>query len=244
MRLVWLIIAALLAFVVTLAWRAPASWLGSYLPAELHCTAYEGTLWNGGCNGFALRGTALGRLTWQIDPLALFTARLALHATARSTQIDLRGDVELRTGSRMGVRALSGRLDSRMLRLPLPDSARGSAMLKDVEVSLAAGQLVHLAGEVSLRNLTDSRTGTDLGSYQLQFPLDNADTSPWSGRLRDLDGPVALSATVRITDALGYEVDGSVAPRASADPALARVLDLAGPADADGVRRLSVSGTL
>ena len=64
-----------------------------------------------------------------------------------------------------------------------------------------------------------------------------------TGKLRDLDGPLAVEGTLRLTRQPGFELEGLVAPRAGAEPALINNIRYLGSPDATGRRPFSVAGT-
>ncbi|MFT3905093.1 MAG: type II secretion system protein N [Steroidobacteraceae bacterium] len=241
MRKVLLLPAALLAFLGTLLWRAPASWLNRALPAQVQCAGYDGTLWNGRCMQLNFDGLKLGQLSWQLRALPLLLGRLSLQFTARAAQLDLRGQVQVRSDGGIAVSELSGQTSTQLLGIPLPHNVRGNVRFENVSLTLRQRSLTHLAGQSVLTDLSGAGDSA-LGEYQLQFPDAGADNPPFNGRLRDRSGPFALSAALRISADMTFDLEGSVALRQNADPQLAGVLDWAGPADADGVHPLSVAG--
>ena len=63
------------------------------------------------------------------------------------------------------------------------------------------------------------------------------------GQIRDLDGPLERARYAALTRQGGYEVEGVVAARAGASPALIDNLRYLGTPDAAGRRPFSLSGT-
>jgi hypothetical protein len=53
-----------------------------------------------------------------------------------------------------------------------------------------------------------------------------------------------VTGVLRLSPDGSYELAGSVAPKADADPELARVLQLLGTPDAQGRRAFSIAGTM
>ncbi len=64
-----------------------------------------------------------------------------------------------------------------------------------------------------------------------------------TGAVRDLGGPLQVSGTLHLTAAGGFELQGLVAPRASASPELIENLRFLGTPDAAGRRTFAISGT-
>ena len=81
---------------------------------------------------------------------------------------------------------------------------------------------------------------TALGSYSVSFPGGSGDPV---GTLRDLEGPLALEGTLRLTPAPGFELEGVIAARRGAPPELVNSLRFLGSPDATGRRPFSLSGT-
>jgi hypothetical protein len=63
-------------------------------------------------------------------------------------------------------------------------------------------------------------------------------------RVTDKEGPFSFDGRFTLGADRSFLLEGTLAPRGSTPPALARSLELLGPADAAGRRPVSVSGTL
>jgi hypothetical protein len=106
---------------------------------------------------------------------------------------------------------------------------------------LQHGIITQLQGRIEARDLEDSSgANTPLGSYLVTFP--GGSGAP-TGKLHDLDGPLALEGTLRLTPAPGFELEGLIAPRPGAPPELVNNIRFFGSPDASGRRPFSVSGT-
>jgi hypothetical protein len=64
------------------------------------------------------------------------------------------------------------------------------------------------------------------------------------GKLRDLDGPLAVEGTMRLTRQPGFDLQGEVTARPGAPPALINNIRFLGSPDALGRRPFGISGTL
>ena len=101
--------------------------------------------------------------------------------------------------------------------------------------------LTELQGRIEVHDLEDrSGNATPLGSYVVDFPGGGPEPV---GKLHDLDGPLALEGTLRLTRQGGFELEGMVAPRANAPPELVNNIRFFGSPDASGRRPFSLSGT-
>jgi hypothetical protein len=242
-RGIWLSLAALLAFAAILVGRMPASWV---VPAPgrgpAGCASVEGSLWNGTCNGLTLGHNAVGDLSWELHPARLFAGRLAAHLSLAGAGTHAVADAELDRRRNVSARNLIADLplDTRLLP-SLPAGMKGSAHLDLSRLELANGIVTALQGRIEVHDLEDhAGHNTTLGSYQLQFPAASGEPV---GQLRDLDGPLAVEGTLRLTRQGGFEVQGLVTPRASATPELTNNLRFLGTPDAAGRREFSLSGT-
>jgi hypothetical protein len=108
-------------------------------------------------------------------------------------------------------------------------------------VQVQRGVIREIQGRIEVRNLEErSGNNTALGSYSVSFPGGSGDPV---GTLRDLEGPLALEGTLRLTPAPGFELEGLIAARRDAPPELVNSLRFLGSPDATGRRPFSLSGT-
>jgi general secretion pathway protein N len=241
-RGIWIAIFALLAFLVIFVARMPAAWLVPERGQELSCATVEGSLWNGSCSGLTVERLALGDVSWQLHPERLLLGALATHVSAAHGIATFDAEVEARLGQRLSLRQVRGDLPLDPKVIPgVPSTLRGR-----VHVDLELARLEHAAirelkGRIEVRDLEDrAGNATPLGSYVVSFPGGAAEVI---GKLHDLEGPLALEGTLRLSDQGGYEVEGLVAARAGAPPELVNNLRFLGSPDASGRRAFSLAGT-
>lgn len=93
----WLSVLGLVILVVTVAVTFPAAlayrWWGERAP-EVHLQGLSGTIWSGSARSAALRGQALGTLSWQISPWALVQGGLSARLQLAGSGIELKADVQ------------------------------------------------------------------------------------------------------------------------------------------------------
>jgi general secretion pathway protein N len=240
LRPLWIALAAAAAFAVILLSRLPASWV---VPRSgvIACASPDGTLWSGSCGGLSVERLALGDLTWDLAPLRLLTGTLAAHVAA-SGPVTGSADVAYGVGGSLTLRNVvtDFKLDPRQIP-HLPPQLRGNVHTDLALVRLEHGRIAELKGRIEAHDLSQ-RTGrvTPLGDYALTFP--GGGTEP-VGTLVDLGGPLAVEATLRLTNPPGYVLEGQVAPRADAAPELVGNLQFLGSPDAAGRRPFSIAGT-
>jgi general secretion pathway protein N len=239
-RGVWIALLAAVAFVVIVLVRLPAVWLipGGRLPG---CAALDGSLWSGTCEDLGVGGTAVGDVSWQLLPLRLLLGRLAVHLTVRGPAI-ASADAELAFGGTLTLRNIvaDAALDPRLMP-GVPASLHGQAHLELALARIEHGMITQLRGRIEARNLEDdSGASTPLGSYVLVFP---GGPGEQIGKLHDLDGPLALEGTLRLTREPGFVLEGLIAPRRGAAPEVVSNIRFLGAPDASGRRPFSLSGT-
>ncbi|MBS0376997.1 MAG: type II secretion system protein N [Proteobacteria bacterium] len=238
-------LAGLLAFLVILVVRAPASWLLPAGPsAPFTCSAIEGTLWSGLCGGLTVQHQAYGDVSWDLQPLQLFTGHLAAGVSLGSGAIHGSGALAVSFGGTVTVSDARADfpLDPKLLPA-IPAGMTGSAHLDLRQLVLRKGAIEHLEGRLEVHDLT-SHEGkvTPLGSYAVTFPP-GASGDP-VGELKDLGGPLSLEGTLRLTRTGQFDVQGLISARPEASPELVSNLRFLGSPDPSGRRQFSMQGSL
>ena len=241
-RPLWIALLAAAAFVAIVLARMPAAWVVPARGPQWACAGVDGSLWSGTCAGLTVSGTPLGDLGWELHPLRLAAARLAAHLTLSHGPAEAAADVELTFGPRITARNLVADLPLDPALLPsVPPNLHGRVHAALTLVQVQHGIIRQLQGRIEARNLEErSGNNTALGSYSVSFPGGSGDQV---GTLRDLEGPLALEGTLRLTPAPGFELEGVIAARRNAPPELVNSLRLLGSPDATGRRPFSLSGT-
>ena len=241
-RSLWIALLAAVAFVVIVLARMPAAWVVPTRGTQWACASIDGSLWSGSCAGLTVSGTPLGDMSWELHPLRLLAGRLAAHLTLSHGPADAAADVELTFGQRLTARNVVADLPLDPALLPsVPANLHGRAHVDLALAQVQRGVIRQLHGRIEARNLEErSGNNTALGSYSVSFPGGSGDPV---GTLRDLEGPLALEGTLRLTPAPGFELEGVIAARRGAPPELVNSLRFLGSPDATGRRPFSLSGT-
>lgn len=241
----WLLAALALLFLGTVIARFPANWGLALAPRDVRCVAASGSIWQGSCRGLQAAGLHFESAHWQLHPLALLRARLAISLELVGTSLDGHGDLELAGGGRVDARDLQATLplDAALL----PGVPRGWA--GQLQLALTSAQFVHgkpagLLGTIAVRELRQLDPPLPFGNYTLRFATPPDASGQQRGELRDAGGPLAIAGTLQLGSDGQYELEGTVAARADAPQDLAGSLALLGPADASGRRPFSLAGTL
>lgn len=246
MRWLRLLLLTLFAFALVLLWRMPAGWARPMFPQALHCVTLTGTIWDGECallswNDGRRPPLQLTRMHWQVQPLALFKGRLAAMLTVEHAAGTAQGRVTTGRGDHIAVSDLSlnGRIDHALLSA-LPAGWSGQLEAHGVVLEMQGRQLVALRGEARAIDILD-QSGRSAGSYLLT--MSESAGPPFTGKLSSSNGPVGLLADLKIAADFSWELDGSVIATDQASPQLQRQLQMLGPPDGQGRRRISVAGT-
>jgi general secretion pathway protein N len=241
-RGLWIALLAAVAFAVIVIARMPAEWLIPSNSARGSCGSIEGSLWSGSCAGLIVSGTPVGDVSWTLEPLRLLRGRLAAQVTLTRGAANASADVELGFGGRVTAHQLVADLPLDSKLLPgVPSSLSGRAHVALALAQIQHGVITQLEGRIEAHDLED-RSGADtpLGSYVVIFSGGSGEPV---GKLHDLDGPLALEGTLRLTREPGYELEGLIAPRRGAPPELVNNIRFLGAPDASGRRPFSLAGT-
>jgi general secretion pathway protein N len=249
----WLVAVGLLAVLAIAVATLPASLLERRLAAAgVSAGSMSGTIWNGAASGLAWRTAPIGDLRWTVSPLGLLGGRVA-------GDLDLVGAVGTLRGryavSFSGALSLEGAtLDVPVeslsaLPLGMPRGWRGRVSGRLDELVVANGWPTSLRGELDMDGLVaPPPRSASIGSYHVVIPDPQATGGIGDGglsaRVVDKEGPFSFDGRFTLERDRSFLLDGTLAPRGSTPPELARSLEFLGPADANGRRPVSVSGTL
>jgi hypothetical protein len=240
----WIGLAAAAVFAVVFVARMPASWILPTSGANALCASVDGSLWSGSCSGMSIAHNPIGDLSWELHPLRLFAGELAAHANAVHGAAQASADVALSFGQRITARNLVGDFPLDPTVIPgLPATLSGSAHFELPLARMVHGVGTQLQGRIEVHDLVDRSGGaTALGSYVIEFPA--GATGDPVGKLHDLDGPLAVEGTMRLTPQPGFDLQGEVTARPGAPPQLINNIRFLGSPDALGRRPFGISGTL
>jgi general secretion pathway protein N len=234
------LVLALLIFLATVLVRLPARLLTSLLPKGTSCEDPAGTIWQGSCGQLRSNGITLAGLSWKLHPLALLRATLSVELSSADANGGARGSVEATRSGDISISDLHAVMPPASGVMPRGTSATLALALPSAKIH--DSHLVAITGTIDLQQVHISDPPSNLGSYELQFPV--SDSSTMTGQLRDLEGPLAVNGQLTLQATGAYEINGTVAPRARLNADVDKVLQFLGPADASGQRAFSLSGTL
>lgn len=244
-RSVWLVLLIVVAFAAVVAARLPARWISSGFPAGLACGAASGTIWRGDCAALTLHSQPVGRLSWQLHPLALLAGRLDADARVDGPSLMVQAGISLTPGGNIRITDL--KLDAQ-LPTPLITRLQGNLtgrLTADLPRALISnGWVREVGGRIQATQLiSGGPQPAPLGGFELLFDAPAHD-GKLVGRLHDLGGPLDVLGTVTLASNPGYLLEGTVAARQEANEVLVKQLALLGLPDAQGRRRFAQEAEL
>ncbi len=81
------------AFIVSLVVTAPVHVVAKHLPPDIQASGLQGTLWQGQANRLQVRNFNLGRVSWDVNPLALLVGRIESDVSIDRPGLQGRGTV-------------------------------------------------------------------------------------------------------------------------------------------------------
>ena len=233
-----------LLFVATLLWRLPAGWAIRLLPDSVRCESARGTAWSGGCARLVVAGTTFQNLRWQLQLRQWWRGHVGALVQLNDTQVAASAQLDYSLGNRLQGRDLKAtlRVPSTLVR-GLPANFQGQLQLDLPSFEISDGQPVSVQGSLQLQELVQQQPHLELGSYELQLAENSWQNGRLNGTLRDLGGPLRLTGTVTLSVRGEYEVNARVRASRRAGLEFAQLVEALGPADAEGMRPISVAGT-
>lgn len=235
----------LAAFLLTLLALLPVRFVASWLPSNVQCASWQGSVWRGQCTDLQVMipGAAplqAERLVWKLRPLSLLRLKLRAWIDVRTALGSGSGEVEVGRGGYMAVEDLSAAaVFDRRLATMVPAGWSGQMQARQLVLRLQGNQLQGLSGELQLHDFHDDR-GSSYGAYTLSFAA--VESPPFVGILKDAGGPLSVAASLTVTGDRRWQLDGTVAPRGDA-AALRRQLELLGAPDGNGRYPLRAEGS-
>lgn len=248
MKLRWLIIFGLLAFIAFAIVSLPASVLFGFLQGQgVTAAGTQGSVWKGRAQMLQIHGTNLGAIEWDLHALALLGLKLKADVTLTRAEGVAQTTVSLRSIEVITFEDLNANLALTALSGLAPPGWGGTVNLRFQELQLDNGWPRVANGTAEILNLTSASQASALsGSYKITFPSTTVDPGEGviAGDLVDLGGPLQLNGELQLRPDRSYLLTGMVAARPEAPPNLANQLQILGEPDAEGRRPFSLEGTL
>lgn len=237
-----LALAAILAFVVTLAATAPAHLAVSFIASpQISMQGVEGTVWSGRSRMLVVEGKGIGELGWRINPLGWLPGGMPIEWRLRTQGGEIGGGLRP-AGERQLLTAVTGRLPASALQshLPVPAVLGGVFVLDFERAVLVGGRPEAIEGTIRWNGAAVG-LGQALHIGDLRASLRPSDKGGLVADLEDLGGPLELQGSATLSGGT-HAVDLRLRARPSADSALRDSLGLLGNPDRAGWYRLRYGG--
>jgi general secretion pathway protein N len=237
------ILLVVAVFALTLLVRLPAQILSWLLPRSVACESPGGTLWHGSCAEVRSGTLALADVRWTLHPLSLLRAQPALDVDSNDPRARGSAQLTLHMNGDLDIATLNASLPLAGGIVPVPSGWSGVLDLGIDQASVRGGHIAAIQGTLTARSLHMNQPEADLGNFELKFPAAPVGDAPILGALRDLGGPLSVTAQLQLRRDGNYELDGTIASRDASNAELEKFLNVLGPPDAAGRRVVSFAGT-
>lgn len=235
-------ILAVVAFVVIVIARLPASWVIPSSAGTFSCGSLDGSIWNGSCSGLTVQGSPVGDLTWDIHTLRLLTGKLSANIVLNRPTGSVSGDFAIGFDKSLSLSNVQAAmpLDRDLMSLVAPGmrTMQGSMQANIDQARITRNNIVtDIKGTIELHDLVaHDPEPTAWGSYRLSFP---GGTTPPAGEVKDLGGgPLGVEGhVVMLQDKPGVNLDLLLTTHPNTPQSLLDNLQYLAP-DAQGRREL------
>lgn len=235
------------AFIVLLLVTLPAQVvMGRLGKLGVQATGVSGSIWNGQAAMVTVGNVPLGQLEWNLHVLKLLTGRASATVAIKQTGAFAQGDVSAALSGRITFSDVSASWPLGSLAVAgLPAGWTGTASARLSELVVENGLPVVLTGTIDVANLVGpANRPAKLGSYRATFPSTAGNAGDGiAADLKDVEGPISMTATLRVQRDRSYLIEGQIATRPDAPSQVVSALQYLGEADASGRRPFSLSGT-
>lgn len=238
------VIAGLLVFLVVLLVTFPARvayrW---FSPPDLQLSGISGSIWSGTATEGLAGGAYIRDISWRLQPMALFTGKLAFTTSSKPASGTMVTDVAVGLGGILSLANLSGSVPLDLVHPALQQNGiNGDLSLRFDKLVIENGLPVAADGEVTVANLyaPDLSAGI-LGDFRAIFQTTDRGIS---GSIDDVSGVLDVSGVITISTDRNYSLIGEVAARPAAPPSIEQQLRFLGSADERGLRPFRFEGQL
>jgi general secretion pathway protein N len=235
--------AFILLLLVTLPAQVVVGRLGKF---GVEATGVSGSIWNGQAALVRIRNVPLGQLEWNLHVLKLLTGRASASVAVRQGDAFAQGDISATLSGRLTLNDVSASWPLASLAAAgLPAGWMGTATARLSELIVENGLPVAITGTIDAANLVGpANRPAQLGSYRATFPSSAGGAGDGiAADLKDVEGPLAVTAILRVQRDRSYLIEGQIATRPDAPSQVVSALQYLGEADASGRRPFSLSGT-
>lgn len=251
MKNTYLIPLALLVYLILAICMMPARFALNFvtLPQDVKLGAVDGTVWGGTVSTLHIAHHRLEQLTWQVNPLALFTLKLQADVTLGHSASELKGKgkIAITTAQKLSINQFN--LDSNLSYLsslyPLPMglNATGQVKLNVAHFVYSQPWCDTLDGHLVLTNGT---VGSMLGQVAVnrgQVSL-TCDKGALVAIMKPNSNSLGIDATATLSGNYQLTVNGQVVPPADAPRDFVNLLQFSSRADSQGAFPIAFSTRL
>jgi len=224
-RLRWpWVILGLVGMTAGAAFSLPASIVGHFLPRLVHAEDWSGTAMHGAAGKLSVNARDAGAIEWQIHPLALLRAHIAMdiHWVKVGVVVDAIAEIDRHGITLRDIRG-GGPIES-LRDFGVAAGWRGTATFSFEQLQSDFTKPLSAVGKIEVADISAASiaAGADLGSYVLQLPPGAiAPDGSITANLKDTGGPLEVEAEIRISPTARTGLfSGTLKERPEAPPAL------------------------
>ncbi len=241
----WLVLAGLLAFIVSALVIFPARvayrW---FVPPEVALAGIEGTIWNGRADHATVAGVYVRNLEWHARPLGLLALRPTYDARGELVTGFVEGRVSVGLGERVRLQNTTASLSLSSLATVLNMRALdGTANLRIDELDIRDGLPVTATGTVEVRNLLAPTiySRSAIGGYRADFFTQE---NGIAARVEDTDGIIDVAGSLTVNNDRSYVFLAAIAPKPGADEGIRNQMRFLGSPNERGQYEMRLEGVL
>jgi len=245
-----IILLGCLSFIIALLATVPITLITPFIPANspVQLSHVSGTIWSGQAKTVHYQKIMLGKLQWNIHPLAIFTGRLRSRVIIEGNDIQLDSLIDLHWDKSLELSQTQAKIEARFLQnfKQIPVKLGGvfevnmtSVLIKNVlikeKLPLMTGQLNWLKGEA---------LSLPLGSYSLVLNVVNDEQHGTVSNHKTKNMPVDLSGKIHLDPQGNYQAKLKIKANKEASALLVSGISSLGRKEKDGFIRLDKKGSL
>ena len=231
-------LTAIVTLVVTFPARVAYQWAS---PPLLAMSGISGSVWSGHAREFSTNGVYLRDLEWRIEPLQLFTGKVAYSIAASPVSGFFESRIAIGLDGTTTLSDLSAALPLQMAeRAAKVPGLRGQASLQFERVLLVEGRAAAMDGTVTIADLVVPVVHRgSLGGYKAEFFTQN---NGIVASVEDTDGVVDLAGSLQIKPDATYSFLGQVMAKPNTPEAVRQQMRFLGPANERGQQEIRLEG--
>lgn len=212
---------------------------------RLAASGLEGSIWSGEAGVVSINGVALGRASWDLQPLDALLGRVGVRWMLQPEGGYVSGNLSA-AGEQLHLEDVEGRLPAARVMAfapPLPVQIAGEFSTRIESLSVVNSALGEVNGTVVWHGATvTSPMQVPLGDLRVE--LSTAADGNVVGQVSDSGGPLELAGEVVLSPQGTYRMELNLATRPGASNELKQAMAMLGRPGPGGKRRLTYSGRL